>query len=314
MHIEKNICDSLLGTLLDITGKSKDHHKARLDMKEMGIRKELHPLDSGDDRFVLLPKASFSMTKEEKRIFCGVIKKAKLPQGCSSNLVRCVQVKEGKILGYKSHDAHIIMHHLLSVAIIKTLPKHVALPLIRLSAFFRSICNRVINPNDLDRLQTDISETLCDLERIFPPSFFDIMVHLPVHLVNEVKLGGPVCDWWMYPIERYLGKLKSYVKNRNRPEASIAEGYLAEECLVFCSRYLNDGEKMRSKGSNQSHKTDDKATDEGSSLFPITGYPLGRKKKGKKGNAFSLDSKTRTLAHRYVLFNCEDEQVQYYIE
>ena len=77
------------------------------------------------------------------------------------------------------------------------------------------------------------------------------MVHLPVHLVNEVKLGGPLCDLWMFPIQRYLGNLKSYVKNRNRPETSIAEGYLAEECLVFCSRYLNDREKMRSKGSNE---------------------------------------------------------------
>ena len=166
----------------------------------------------------------------------------------------------------------------------------------------------------MDRLQTEISETLWDIERIFLPSFFDIMVYLPVHLVNEVKLSGPLCDWWMYPIERYLGKLKSYVKNRNHPKVSVAKDYLAEEYLVFCPRYLNDGEKMQSKGANQFHRIDDKATNERSSLFPITGYPLGRKKKGQKGNAFSLDSKTRTLAHRYVLFNCEDEQVQYYIE
>ena len=37
---------------------------------------------------------------------------------------------------------------------------------------------------------------------------------------------------------RYLGHLKSYVKNRAQPEGSIAEGYLVEECLTFCSRYL----------------------------------------------------------------------------
>ncbi|XP_058093313.1 uncharacterized protein LOC131239563 isoform X2 [Magnolia sinica] len=35
---------------------------------------------------------------------------------------------------------------------------------------------------------------------------------------------------------RYLHTLKSYVRNRSRPEGSIAEGYLAEECLTFCSR------------------------------------------------------------------------------
>jgi hypothetical protein len=34
---------------------------------------------------------------------------------------------------------------------------------------------------------------------IFPPALFDIMIHLPVHLAEEAKLGGPVCYRWMYP-------------------------------------------------------------------------------------------------------------------
>ena len=32
MHIEKNIFDSIIGTLLDILGKTKDHIKARYDL------------------------------------------------------------------------------------------------------------------------------------------------------------------------------------------------------------------------------------------------------------------------------------------
>ena len=28
------------------------------------------------------------------------------------------------------------------------------------------------------------------------------------------------------------------MRNKNRPEGSIVEGYLAEECMTFCSRYL----------------------------------------------------------------------------
>ena len=39
MHIEKNVCDSLLGTILDIDGKSKDTDKARIDLQNMGVRK-----------------------------------------------------------------------------------------------------------------------------------------------------------------------------------------------------------------------------------------------------------------------------------
>jgi hypothetical protein len=41
MHIEKNICKNLIGTILNIPGKTKDTVKARLDPKDLGIRKEL---------------------------------------------------------------------------------------------------------------------------------------------------------------------------------------------------------------------------------------------------------------------------------
>ncbi|KAL8147931.1 hypothetical protein AgCh_005310 [Apium graveolens] len=37
MHIEKNVCESIIGTLLNIPGKTKDGMKARLDLKELGI-------------------------------------------------------------------------------------------------------------------------------------------------------------------------------------------------------------------------------------------------------------------------------------
>jgi len=91
----------------------------------------------------------------------------------------------------------------------------------------------------------EVVQTLCQLEMIFPPSFFDIMIHLPIHSPNEVRLEGPVQFRWMYPIERYLCRLKSYVCNKAYPEGSIAEGYLAEEALTFCSRYLPTGVETR---------------------------------------------------------------------
>jgi hypothetical protein len=75
---------------------------------------------------------------------------------------------------------------------------------------------------------------------IFPPAFFDIMMHLPIHLAEEAKLGGPVCYRWMYPIERYLRTLKGYVRSKAYPEGSIAEGYILDECMTFCSRFLED--------------------------------------------------------------------------
>ena len=38
---------------------------------------------------------------------------------------------------------------------------------------------------------------------------------------------------------RYLSRLKSYVRNKAAPEGSIAQGYIVEECLTFCSRYMH---------------------------------------------------------------------------
>ena len=32
MHIEKNVCDNILGTLLDVDGKTKDNLKSHLDL------------------------------------------------------------------------------------------------------------------------------------------------------------------------------------------------------------------------------------------------------------------------------------------
>ena len=37
MHVEKYVCDSLIGTLLNIKGKKKDGFKCRQDLVDMGI-------------------------------------------------------------------------------------------------------------------------------------------------------------------------------------------------------------------------------------------------------------------------------------
>ena len=44
MHIEKNVCDSVLGILLNMKDRMKDGVNARLDMADLGIRPELAPL------------------------------------------------------------------------------------------------------------------------------------------------------------------------------------------------------------------------------------------------------------------------------
>ncbi|CAI8589347.1 unnamed protein product [Vicia faba] len=45
---------------------------------------------------------------------------------------------------------------------------------------------------------------------------------------KEVKLGGPVHYRWMYPVERYLGKLKSYAHRHVLTNCPIVDDYLKQ--------------------------------------------------------------------------------------
>ncbi|KAK1386214.1 hypothetical protein POM88_023949 [Heracleum sosnowskyi] len=237
-EIETNVCPPPL------SGKDIEEllcgYENSFGKKNKKRKAVLHPSKCADNIHYEYNAANFDMTKKEKENFCSVLKNARLPYGSTSNISRCVHMDERKVFGYKSHDAHFILQYLLQFTVINTLKPEVAIPLIKLGAFFRGICGKVINLEDVHKLQEEIIEILCELETIFPPTFFDIMVHLPLHLCKEVEFGGPVHLRWMFRIERYLCKLKSYDRNKSKPEGSMAEGYLDEECLTFCSRFLSD--------------------------------------------------------------------------
>ncbi|XP_074374509.1 uncharacterized protein LOC141714912 [Apium graveolens] len=197
MHIEKNVCDKVLGTLLNIAGKQKDHIAARLDLQELGIRKVLHPVLSSDGKHLEIRAAIFDMTNEEKDLFCSVLKNAKLPYGSASNISR---------------------------------------------------------------------------EEIF-------------------ETGG--CS----PFYQIRGLLK-----RSKPEGCIAEGYLAEECLIFCSRFLggHGGSKITKAAKFES--------------FPEkVEFPIGSRR-NKDGKAVNLVEVEWMAIHRYILFNCGNKEIDSLIE
>ena len=88
MHVEKNVCDSIIGTLLNIKGKTKDSLNARLDMVEMNIRDELKPVDVGNRKY--LPPACYTLSKKERISFCHCLRGVKVPTGYSSNIKRAL--------------------------------------------------------------------------------------------------------------------------------------------------------------------------------------------------------------------------------
>jgi len=81
MHVEKNVCDSLVGTLLNINGKTMDGLNAYLDLIEMNIRGELAPIEMGKRTY--FPSTCYTMSKDEKVSFCQCLKGVKVPQGHS---------------------------------------------------------------------------------------------------------------------------------------------------------------------------------------------------------------------------------------
>ncbi|XP_052291954.1 uncharacterized protein LOC127900771 [Citrus sinensis] len=238
MHIEKNVCESLVGTLLDIPGKSKDGFAARMDLHEMGVRKQLLPRVGQNG--TKLPPACYTLSREEKKKFCKTLFELKVPDGYCSNFRNLISLQDLKLYGLKSHDCHALMQQLLPLAIRSLLPKHVRYVIIRFCAFFSNLCSKVVDVSKLDQMQADLVNTICLLEKYFLPAFFDIMIHLPVHLVREVKLCGPIYLRWMYPFERQMKILKDYVRNRDKPEGCIAESYIAEEAIEFCIEYLSE--------------------------------------------------------------------------
>ncbi|KAL2471639.1 Uncharacterized protein Adt_39775 [Abeliophyllum distichum] len=237
MHIEKNVCEAVVGTLLNIEGKSKDTTNARLGLQDMGIHPELHLQPKGGNKHYK-PLATYTPCVEERKEFCAFLKSVKLPDGYAANISRSVSVRDGRMYGLKSHDCHVLLQHLLPIGIRRILKNDIFTTLVELCKFFEKLTAKTLHVNNLEQLESDVVLILCKLERIYLPAFFDSMVHLIVHLPREVRLSGLVALRWMYPIERYLGTLKKYVKNKARPEGSIVEGYIVNEALTFSSMYL----------------------------------------------------------------------------
>ena len=110
----------------------------------------------------------------------------------------------------------------------------------KLCAFLNAISQKVIDHASLERLQKDVVQCLVSFELVFPPSFFNIMTHLLVHLVDEIAILGPVFLHNMFPFESFMVVLKKYVRNRARPEGSISKGYGTEEVIEFCVDFIPD--------------------------------------------------------------------------
>ena len=82
--------------------------------------------------------------------------------------------------------------------------------------------------------------------------------------------------------------LKDYVRNPARPEGCIAESYLAEECMRFCSEFLK-------KTTNVEDKLDRNTDYESQSI--LEGRPISAPR------SINLSDMEKKMAHLAILQN-----------
>ena len=99
--------------------------------------------------------------------------------------------------------------------------------------------------------------------------------------------------------DKYLRTLKSYVCNKSHPEGSIVEGYIAEECTTFCSRYLHDVETKHDY-EERNYIIANNITNGRLTIFKCMGRTIG------KSTSRVLSIEEWSQAHLYVLTNCEE--------
>ncbi|KAL0313342.1 UNVERIFIED_CONTAM: hypothetical protein Sradi_5733500 [Sesamum radiatum] len=122
MHIEKNVFDNIFNTVMDIKGKTKDNLNTRKDLKNICNRPEL---EVDERRPNAMPKAAYTLTKEQKKKICEWVRSLRFPDGYASNIARCVDIANLRVHGMKSHDYHVFMQKLIPVAFRELLPEFV---------------------------------------------------------------------------------------------------------------------------------------------------------------------------------------------
>ncbi|GLU22218.1 hypothetical protein SLE2022_383080 [Rubroshorea leprosula] len=292
---------------MDNPTRTKDNAKARMDLALYCRRPQLH-LQEVEGK-LMKPKAIYVLSKEQRKDICEWLKELRFPDGYSSNISQCVNLTDCKLVGMKTLDCHVFMQRLLPIAFRDLLPDMVWDALTEVSNFFRIICAPTPYSGDLETLEAKIVETICKLEMIFPPRFFDSTVHLAIHLPYEAKVGGPIQFRWTYPFRRRMHDLKKMIRNRARIfhesrnraaiETSICEAYIVSEISHFYSYYFEPGVGTKLNQVSSNNDVGCLNLKGQLSIFSCSGQPLGSEQ-----NSRSLSEKEYKAAELYVLLNC----------
>jgi hypothetical protein len=283
MHQERNMGESIISTCMGFPGKTIDNRKARQDLAELCNHPSLEPKVNGGK-----PRASFYLKPQHRKEVMCWMKGLKFPDGYIVGLRQSVNMVTRNLIGLKSHDYHIILERLLPVMFQGYFDDVIWMVLAELSYFYRQLCAKEIMVEMMQKLEKEIPVILCTMEKKFPPSFFNPMQHLLIHLPFEAKVGGPVQYRWMYRIERALRYLKRMVGNRASVEGSITKVFIVKEIAYFSSVYFAE-----------EHNVDEEPPCSDLSIFASRGTTVG------SSTSYYPTSEERMAALLYIHANID---------
>ena len=126
--------------------------------------------------------------KQKKTELCQYLADCKYPDGFCSSMSKCVNIEAQKVLGLKTHDCNILSQSTFPAGLRRLVASDIYQVVADLGKFFKELCSKSLEVAVLHRLKKEIPIILCRLENIFPSSFFDVMLHLAVHLPDEALL------------------------------------------------------------------------------------------------------------------------------
>ena len=236
MHIFKNVGEMLWKT---ITGK-RESKAERDDLMSIGRMPNLWPRPKSNGKFVI-PKAPWVLQRAEERQVKKTIATFQTPTGCM-HCLKSAFTRDDDLSGLKSHDWHKFLQFILPVAIKDCLSDNIRATIYKISSLVRWISAKEIRQDSIAAARLNAIEAVCMVEKYFPTNILTIQMHLLVHIVDEVAIAGTVHSRWMFFLERFMKTLKGFVRQRARPEGSMAEGWLVQESLVFISEFLSSAD------------------------------------------------------------------------
>ena len=131
IHYENFFCKNMIKTIWG----TKDTLKVQMDLQEESIRPNLHPVPGKKSGSLILSTIPYILTREEKKIFVGIVQALKTPIHYVGHLAKRVAM-DGDLKGLKFNNYHIMMQQVMLLCKHTLMQKDVRMEIIRVRRVF----------------------------------------------------------------------------------------------------------------------------------------------------------------------------------